>query len=163
MMMSPTIGGRFKVSSAGISVAMKRMTAEIELRCVNADKRKRPTPDTPKPLLSSCCVVSVSNSSGVMISESRLWIIALSINCWLIGIVVPLTFMWTADPTAMNRSDARFSAINLNRRSIAMADPSFSGTGRVRCRLIDLLAQQLVDAGLRARLCGHLLDDDRAI
>ncbi len=117
---SERMGGRFSVSSAGISVVMKRMTTASEPRCWKADRRKRPTPDTPKPLFSSRSATSASNSSVETISDSRLLIIPLSITCWLMGMAAPLTLRWTGDPTAMKRSDAFFSAISLNRRSIAM-------------------------------------------
>src|SRR5690606_4207579 len=70
---------------------------------------------------------------------------------------------WIGDPTVMNRSEARFSAISSSSLSIAIVGFSVSLPQRLaRRRLAGSVApQQVVDRGLGPRPGIHPLDDHR--
>src|SRR5471032_1658698 len=86
---------------------------------------------------------------------------------------LPLILMWTGEFTAKNMSDAFFSFISWNRRSMAIFISSICRryaemprAGRragPRAARTSNPAQQFVDAGLRAGLRVDALDDHRAV
>src|SRR3569832_2433979 len=85
--------------------------------------------------------------------------------------MLPLSFNWMGEFTYLNMSEAALSFISRNRRSIAMSvslsirrgyEPG-PAAGRPGHHTSSRVAQQLVDAGFRARLGVDPLDDDGAI
>src|SRR5450830_1450562 len=150
MMRSASTGGRPSSPSGGMFAGTKRNTAEMEPRWRKADRRKRPRFATEIPMFSSLVRSSSSICAGVAISVSRAMMLSGSSFWALMGIRLPLILIWTGEVTAKNMSEAFFSFISWNKRSIAMGNS------------LDA-AQQFVDARLGTGLGIDPLDDDGAI
>src|SRR3990167_503391 len=152
--------GTFSDSSAGITCGMWRTTPAIEPRCLKAEMRKLPTrwmatarfSSPVSSSSSSCCGLSTSASNWRGCCGVRIW----SLSC----IIWPWILISTGMLADRNTSEAWRSAISrmtLSMRPLILAPvPSWRAGCRSR-------TQEVVDAGLAARLRVHALDDDRCV
>src|SRR3954462_9047153 len=82
--------------------------------------------------------------------------------CWLPGMMMPRILIDTGAPAEMNRSDACFSAISLN-KGVRNMLASKSWKSRRSRDGSSRHSQQFIDTGLGARLGVYLFDDDCAV
>src|SRR5690606_9041194 len=107
------IGGRFSSSTVGMRVSIRRSTMPTWLRWQKQLTRKRPTPETPIAKLHSWVFSNSSRCCGVITFSTRSRDCCGVSGAWVIGLILPCTFIDGGMPAVMNRSDAFWCAISL--------------------------------------------------